>query len=305
MRLGALSEIGTLKQREKHVMKFVVTGANGRLGRLVIADLLTRGVAPESIAAGVRDPRKAADLAEQGVEVRTVDYDRPETLKAAFQPGDRVLLIASNVLGQRAGHAIAAIDAAAEAGVDLLAFTGTLGAPDADFIIAEEHKAIEVHLMASGLPWVLLRNGFYTENYTENLASALESGVLVGNAGNGRIASAARVDYAAAAAVVLTGEGHEKRAYELSGDTAWTMAEYAALVSEISGLDIVYREIPAEEHQAILVAAGLPESFAEALVDADAAIGRNRLDYTGGDLSRLIGRPTTTLRESVQAALAG
>ncbi|MEE4541917.1 NmrA family NAD(P)-binding protein [Streptomyces sp. V4-01] len=284
-------------------MSIVVTGATGQLGRLVVADLLERGVAAGEVAAVVRDEAKAADLAAQGVELRVADYDHPETLKDVFRAGDRVLLISANEVGRRIPQHTAVVDAAAAAGVALLVYTGVLGGPDADFALADEHKATEEHIRASGLPYVFLRNGWYTEVYTANLAPVLAHGAVIGNAGEGRVASAARADYAAAAAAVLAGEGHENTAYDLSGDTAWSFPEYAAVISELTGQEVVYRDVPGEERQAILVGAGLPEAFAAVLVDVDHAIGRGLLARTSGDLSRLIGRPTTPLRASVQAAL--
>lgn len=285
-------------------MTIVVTGATGHLGHLVIDELLTR-VPAADVAALVRDPAKAADLAARGVELRVADYNRPETLAAAFHAGDRVLLISGSEVGQRVAQHSAVVDAAAAAGVALLAYTGILGGPEADFVLADEHKATEAYILASGLPYVFLRNGWYTEVYTENLAPVLEHGAVVGNAGEGRVASAARADYAAAAAVVLTGEGHEGRAYELSGDVAWSFAEYAALLSELTGQQIVYNNVPGEARQQILVGAGLPADFAAILVDVDHAIGRGLLAGTSGDLTRLIGRPTTPLRETATAAVKG
>ncbi|WP_329175717.1 SDR family oxidoreductase [Streptomyces sp. NBC_01477] len=285
-------------------MSIVVTGATGHLGRLVIAELLARGVAPAGIAAAVRDTGKAADLAASGVELRVADYDRPETLKAAFAAGDRVLLVSGNEVGRRIPQHAAAIDAAAEAGVALLAYTGVLGGPAADFVLADEHKATEEHILASGLPYVFLRNGWYTEVYTANLPAVLEHGAVIGNAGDGRLASAARADYAAAAAVVLTGEGHENRAYELSGDTSWSFPDYAAVIAELSGREVAYHDVSPEERQEILTGVGVPADFAAVLVDVDQAIGRGLLAGTSGELARLIGRPTTPLRETVAAELA-
>jgi NAD(P)H dehydrogenase (quinone) len=291
------------RHRTGALMSIVVTGATGQLGRLVIADLLERGVAPGDVAAVVRDEARAADLAALGVELRVADYDRPDTLKDVFHAGDRVLLISGNEVGRRIPQHQAVVDAAAGAGVALLAYTGILGGPDADLVLADEHKATEQHILDSKLPYVFLRNGWYTEVYTANLAPVLAHGAVIGNAGEGRVASAGRADYAAAAAVVLTGEGHENKAYELSGDTAWSFPEYAAVIAELTGQEVVYRDVPGEERQAILVGAGLPEDFAAVLVDVDHAIGRGLLAGTSGELSRLIGRPTTPLRASVQAAL--
>lgn len=179
-----------------------------------------------------------------------------------------------------------------------------LGGPDADFQLAAEHKVTEQLILEAELPYTFLRNGWYTENYTANLAPVLEHGAVVANAGDGRIASATRADFAAAAAAVLTGEGHLGKAYELSGDVAWSLAEYAAVVTAATGKETVYRNVPAATHQEILVGAGLPEGFAAILVDVDEAIGRGLLAGTSGDLARLIGRPTTPLAETVAAAVA-
>ncbi|MFB6509626.1 SDR family oxidoreductase [Streptomyces virginiae] len=284
-------------------MSIVVTAATGALGRLVVEELLER-VPADRVAVVVRDEEKAADLAARGIEVRVADYDDPAALARAFEPGDRVLLISGNEIGRRVAQHTAVIDAAKAAGVAQLAYTGILGGPEADFELASEHTTTEQAVLASGLPYTFLRNGWYHENYTRELPTVLGHGAVVGSAGEGRVASAARADYAAAAAVVLTGEGHLNRIYELSGDTAWSLGEYAAEVSALSGKEIAYAEVPADEHLRILTGAGVPEGFAAIIVDVDAAIARGRLADTGGDLSRLIGRPTTPVTEAIGAALA-
>ncbi|WP_329118749.1 SDR family oxidoreductase [Streptomyces sp. NBC_01465] len=283
-------------------MSIVVTGATGALGRLVIDELLAR-VPADQVAAVVRDKDKAADLADRGVELRIADYNAPETLAGAFRSGDRVLLISGSEVGRRVPQHTAVIDAAKAAGVAQLAYTGILGGPDADFDLADEHKATEQLILDSGLPHTFLRNGWYTENYTANLAPVLAHGAVVANAGEGRVASAARADYAAAAAAVLVSDGHIGAVYELSGDTAWSLAEYAAEVAKATGKEIAYNNVPASVHQEILVGAGLPEGFAAILVDVDEAIERGRLAGTSGDLARLIGRPTTPISETIAAAL--
>jgi NAD(P)H dehydrogenase (quinone) len=284
-------------------MSIVVTGATGELGSLVV-DRLLETVPASEIAAVVRNKEKAAGLAARGVELRVADYDRPETLTGVFRTGDRVLFISGSEVGKRVPQHTAVIDAAKAAGVAQLAYTGVLGGPDADFQLAAEHKVTEQLILDSGLPYTFLRNGWYTENYTANLAPVLEHGAVVSNAGNGRVASATRADYAAAAAAVLTGEGHLGKAYELSGDVAWSFAEYAAEVSKAAGKEIAYNNVPAAVHQEILVGAGLPEGFAAILVDVDEAIARGLLAGTSGDLARLIGRPTTPMAETVAAAVA-
>jgi NAD(P)H dehydrogenase (quinone) len=285
-------------------MSIVVTAATGQLGRLVIDELLDRVPAAEVVAV-VRDAGKAADIAARGVELRIADYSDPQSLAGAFRTGDVVLLISGSEVGQRITQHTAVVTAAKEAGVARIAYTGVLGGPDADFLLADDHKATEQAILDSGLPYTFLRNGWYTENYTAQLPVQLEHGV-VGAAGEGRVGSASRRDFAAAAAVALTGEGHENKAYELSGDEAWTLAEYAAEVSKQSGKEIAYADVPAEVLTGILVGAGLPEAFVGILVDVDVSgISRGLLQGGSGDLSRLIGRPTTPLADTVAAALKG
>ncbi|GAA2386454.1 NmrA family NAD(P)-binding protein [Streptomyces coeruleofuscus] len=284
-------------------MSIVVTGATGSLGRLVVGELLAT-VPAEQIAAVVRNKEKAADLAARGVELRIADYSRPETLDGAFRAGDRVLLISGNDAEQRVAQHTAVIEAVQAAGVAQLAYTGVLGGPEADFELAASHKVSEQLILDVGLPYTFLRNGWYTENHTDQLAPVLRYNAVVQSAGEGRVASAARADYAAAAAAVLTGDGHLGQAYELSGDVAWSLAEYAAELSRQLGRTITYNNVPAETHLSILTSAGLPQPLAEILVDLDAAIERGLLAATPGDLARLTGRPTTPLADTVAAALA-
>jgi NAD(P)H dehydrogenase (quinone) len=285
-------------------MSIVVTAATGQLGSLVIDELLERVPASEVVAV-VRNAEKGADIAARGVELRIADYSDPESLAKAFGAGDVVLLISGNEFGRRATQHTAVINAAKEAGAARLAYTGVLGGPDADFALAAEHKLTEQAILDSGLTYTFLRNGWYTENYTCQLAVQLEHGV-VGATGEGRVGSASRRDFAAAAAVVLTGEGHENKAYELSGDTSWTLAEYAAELSKQSGKEVAHSEVPGEVLKGILVGAGLPEVMADTFVDVDVAgISRGLLQGGSGDLPRLIGRPTTPLADTVAAALKG
>ncbi|MGW2342423.1 SDR family oxidoreductase [Streptomyces sp. NPDC001661] len=284
-------------------MSHVVTGATGKLGRLVVTGLLDAGVPAPEIAAVVRDKDRAADLAGRGVELRVADYSDAGTLADAFRAGDRVLLVSGSEVGRRVPQHQAVIDAAKTAGVALLAYTGVLGGPDADFELAAEHKVTEQAILDSGLPYTFLRNGWYHENFTENLAPVLEHGAVVANAGEGRFASASRADFAAAAVAVLTGEGHEGKAYELSGDVAWSLAEYAAEVARQSGKEIVYRAVTPEQNREILLGAGLPAPFADILVGVDTAVEKGLLARQNGDLARLIGRPTTPIADAVAEAL--
>ncbi|MFE7565228.1 SDR family oxidoreductase [Kitasatospora sp. NPDC057500] len=280
---------------------YVVTGATGQLGRLVVEGLLAKVPASE-VAVVVRSAEKAADLAERGVAVRVADYNRPESLAGVFAAGDRVLLVSGSEVGSRVPQHTAVVEAARAAGVALLAYTSAPGA--ATFKLADEHKVTEAVIRDSGLPFALLRNGWYTENYLGDAAGTVERGAVVGSAGqDGRIATAPRRDYADAAVAVLTGEGHEGAVYELSGDAAWTLPELAAELALASGRPVAFHPVAPEEHLRILVGAGLPEGFAEILVDVDAGIARGELAGTPGDLARLIGRPTVPLAQSVKAAL--
>ncbi|MEV7187174.1 SDR family oxidoreductase [Kitasatospora sp. NPDC093102] len=280
---------------------YVVTGATGQLGRLVVEGLLAEVPASE-VAVAVRSAEKAADLAARGVAVRVVDYDKPETLAGAFAEGDRVLLISGSEVGRRIPQHRAVVEAAKAAGVALLAYTSAPGA--ATFRLADEHKATEELILASGLPYAFLRNGWYTENYLGDAAGTVARGVVLGSAGEGRIATAPRRDYADAAVAVLTAEDdHGNAVYELGGDAAWSLPELAAELTQASGRPVEHRDVTPAEHLDALVGAGLPQGFAEALVDVDAGIARGELAGTPGDLARLIGRPTVPLVESVRAAL--
>ncbi|MDZ4237438.1 MAG: SDR family oxidoreductase [Hydrogenophaga sp.] len=281
-----------------------ITGATGQLGRLVIQNLLNT-VPASQIVAAVRSPEKAADLAALGVQVRQADYAQPATLDAAFQGVDKLLLISSSEVGQRAPQHAAVIAAAQKAGVKLLAYTSLLRADSSPLGLAAEHKETEAMLRASGLPHVLLRNGWYTENYTGSVPAALQYGAVMGSAKDGRIASAARADYAAAAAAVLTKEGQAGQVYELAGDTAYTLAELAAEIAKQSGKPVVYNDLPQAAYAAALVQVGLPEGFAALLADSDVGASKGALFDDSHQLSQLIGRPTTPLAEVVKTALAG
>lgn len=280
-----------------------VTGATGHLGRLVVQDLLDRGVAPSDIVAAVRSPEKASDFADRGVDVREADYTKPDTLESAFVGVDRLLLISSSEVGQRVEHHRNVVNAAKQTGVDFLAYTSMLRADTSPMQLATEHKATEEWIRDSGLPFAFLRNGWYIENYTEQLDRVLERGALIGCADEGRISGATRADYAAAAAAVLTGEGHEGAVYELGGDEAFTMAELAAEITAQSSTEVVYRDLPAEEYTQALVDSGLPEPYAAVLADSDQGVAEGYLYTESDDLRRLIGRPTTPLTDAVAAAL--
>lgn len=279
-----------------------VTGATGQLGRLVIQSLLSKVPAAEIVAL-VRDPDKAADLAAQGVQVRQADYDQPGTLNAALAGVDKLLLISSSELGRRLPQHRAVIEAAQGIGLQLLVYTSLLHADQSPLGLAPEHLETERLIRASGLPYVLLRNGWYSENYTASIPAALTHGALQGCAQTGSIASAARADYAEAAAVVLTTEGQAVRVYELAGDSAYTLAELAAEITRQSGKTVVYTDLAEEVYKSALLGAGLPEGIAELLANSDACAAKGALLDERHELSRLIGRPTTPIAISVAQAL--
>lgn len=280
-------------------MTIVVTGATGRLGRHVVAGLRAKLPAGQVVAA-VRSPEKAADL---GVEVREADYDRPETLDAAFAGASKVLLISGTEVGRRVPQHQAVVDAAAKAGVTHLVYTSAPHADDTSLVLAPEHKATEEIIRASGVPFTFLRNNWYTENYVQPAQQAIATGVLTGSAGRGRVASATRADFAAGAVAVLTGEGHEGEVYELAGDVAWTFDDLAAEISAIAGREIPYRNLTADEHRAALIEAGVPAETAGFVVALDRNIAEGTLAGATGELRALIGRPTTPLGEGLAAAL--
>ena len=281
-------------------MKIGVTGATGQLGRLVIESLKQK-VAAEIIVALVRTPSKAADL---GIEARVFDYTQAETLVSSLQGIDKLLLISGNEIGQRLPQHKAVIAAAKQAGVKQIVYTSILHADSSPLSLAVEHLGTEVALKESGVTYTILRNGWYTENYTGSAKGAIGAGAFIGNAGDGKIASAARVDYAEAAAVVLAGEGHENKTYELAGDEAYTLTELAAEISKQSGKTIPYNNLSEADYAGILKSFGLPDGLAEMLADSDTGASKGGLFDDSHVLSALIGRPTTALAKVVAEAIA-
>ena len=284
-------------------MSVVITGATGHLGRLVVESLLQQDFPARDITAAGRDTTKIKDLADRGVRVRAIDYDDPATLDGAFRGAARILLISASQTGQRARQHGNAIDAARRAGAGLLAYTSIVHADTTTLRLAEEHQATETALRASGLEYVLLRNSWYTESYTAQIPAILQRGSLTGSADDGRVSAATRADYAAAAAAVLAGDGHAGRVYELGGDQAFTLTEFAAEISAQAGQPVSYHDLPMAEYAQLLISAGLPESAAAIIADADRGLARGDLYVDSGHLRQLIGRPTTSLHDAVAAAL--
>lgn len=283
-------------------MTIAITGATGQLGRLVVADLLSRGVPADQIVGVVRNPDKAADL---GVEVRTANYTDAEAVQAALVGVDRLLLISGSENGRRVEQHRTVIEAAKSAGVGQLVYTSAPRATDTTLILAPEHAATEQLLAESGLATTVLRNNWYNENYLGLLDTARQTGSVTSAAGDGRVASAARADFAAAAAVVLTSDGHAAKTYELGGDTAWTFAEFTEVVAQVLDRDVSYRSVSAGELDAQLSAAGLDAPTRGFLVGLDQNIAEGTLAEVTGELSALIGRPTTTIRDTLEQSVSG
>ena len=278
-------------------MKIGITGATGQLGTLVVKHLKSK-TDTSNLVALVRSPEKV-----DGIEARAFDYNEPAGLAESLKGIDRLLLISGNEIGQRARQHGNVIKAAKEVGVKWIVYTSLLRADSTTINLAGEHLITEKGLKESGIPFTLLRNGWYTENYTGSIPGAVGAGAFVGSAGNGKISSAARADFAEAAAVVLSGEGHEGKVYELAGDQAYTLTDLAAEISKQTGKEIPYQNLPEEEYSKVLKSIGLPDVFAEAIASWDVSASKGDLYSEDSTLSKLIGHPTTPLSDSVKAAL--
>lgn len=276
-----------------------ITGATGQLGQHVIESLL-KTVPASQIVAIVRNPAKATALSQQGIIVRQADYSDEAALTAALQGIDKLLLISSSEVGQRAPQHRNVINAAKAAHVKFIAYTSLLHADTSPLGLADEHVATEKMLAESGIGYALLRNGWYTENYLASAPAALEHGVFIGAAGEGKIASATRADYAAAAARVISEDGHSGKTYELAGDAGWTLSQLAAELAKQSGKKVVYQNLSEADFAAALKGVGLPAGLADMLADSDTGASKGGLFDDSHTLSKLIGRPTTSLADSVK-----
>lgn len=283
-------------------MSIIVTGATGHLGRLAVEALLARGVPAEHIVATGRRIDTLTDLQQRGVTVRRADYTDPASLRAAFAGAEKLLLVSSSEVGQRLPQHRNAITAAKDAGVGLIAYTSLTRADTSTLLLATEHRGTEQALAESGVPHVLLRNGWYTDNYTDQLPTYLQHGIL-GSAGTGQVSAATRADYAEAAAAVLTTDGHEGAVYELGGEP-FTMPKLAAAVSAATGQDVTYTDVPVDQYTQILLGAGLPEPVAAVYADGDRGVADGELYVEGNGLDKLIGRAPTSLTDAVTAAVA-
>lgn len=281
-------------------MTIVVFGATGQLGRHVLTSLRAHGVAPTEVRAVGRNTERLSELAAEGFATARADLDDPPTVRTAVEGADTVLLISASEPGRRLPQHRAVIDAAREAGVERIVYTSLLDAQDTAHVLAPEHKATEALLAESGLTTTILRNGWYTENYAGDFASARERGVIANAAGGARIASAPRADYAEAAAVVLTTDGHAGRIYELAGSYAWTFEEFATAASRVLGSDVEYRALTDDQEKQALLEAGLDEGTASFVVALAADSRHGLLDASGEQLETLIGHPTASLEDQLR-----
>ncbi len=280
---------------------YAVTGASGHFGRLAVLGLLDAGIAPAEIVAIVRTPAKAADLAQRGVTVRVGDYDQPTTLPAALADVEVLLLVSGSEPGGRVAQHGAVLDAATGAGVSRIVYTSILRADTNPVILAPEHKATEELIVAAPLAYTILRNSWYFEVYTAHLAQYLAQGAVVGATHGGRVAGAARADYAAAAVTVMTGAGHDNAIYELGGP-AFTMADLAATITEVTGTTVVVDDVSGERYAELLQDTGMDKDTAAFVAALDEATARGDLDTDSDDLARLLARPLTPLADAVRAA---
>lgn len=280
----------------------VITGASGQLGKLVLEELL-KSVPANALVAAVRRPDSVSDFARLGVQVRPMDYDQPDTLDFAFDGAEKVLMISSSAVGRRLPQHANLIKACQRADVKLLAYTSLLHADSSPLPLAAEHRQTESLLQDSGLPHVILRHGWYTENYLASIPAALQQGVLVGCAGAGMIASATRADYAAADAALVLADHPINNVYELAGDAAYTLSDFAAELSRQSHQTIPYRNLPQADYSQLLQDAGIPEALAVMLAESDTGASAGGLFDDSMTLSRWIGRPTTPLHDSIATAL--
>ncbi|HEY8699451.1 MAG TPA: SDR family oxidoreductase [Arthrobacter sp.] len=285
-------------------MSIVITGATGQLGRLVVEALMQRNVPAAEIVATGRSIEKLADFEARGVQAKPMDYSDPASVAQALQGATKVLLISGSEVGKRVDQHRTVIEAAKAEGVELVAYTSIANADTTTMKLAGEHQATEAILKDSGVPFAILRNGWYLENYTDQLAGTLAQGALAGSAGEGKVSAASRADYAEAAAAVLVADNQAGKVYELGGDRPFTLAELAQEISAAASKPVTYQNLPVEEYAGLLAGFGIPELFADILADSDLGIARGDLLVSGSDLRELIGRPTTPMPAAVRSAVA-
>ena len=282
--------------------KIVVTGASGKLGKLVLKELLAAGAA--DILATTRTPENLAEFASQGVDVRQADFKNPASLEDAFKGGTRLLLISTTDVGSRVPQHGAAIDAAKAAGVEHVIYTSWPDPQHSVAAVSPDHAATEDLVLKSGLKFTFLGNYLYSETLMFGLPKALETGKLFGAAGDGRAAYVTRQDCAYAAAGVLNNAvRYENKRLGISGPVAYTRSEIAQLASGITGKPLVYVDLPAEDFGKALVGAGMPEGFAKLFVSFELAIKAGELEAVTQDVSEVSGHTPASLSDFLKSAL--
>jgi NAD(P)H dehydrogenase (quinone) len=284
-------------------MTILVSGASGRLGRLVLDRLIARGVPASELVAGARSPREVDDLRARGIRTVAFDYDDPATLRAGLKGIDRFVLVSVSQPNTPVTQHDAVIEAAAAADVSALAYTSVYRASESALPLAPIHAAAERAIAATDLPAVILRNNSYTELYLGTVMRARQTGIITAAAGGGRIAGATRPDFADAAAVAITGESYLGRVLELSGDAAFSYADLAAAAAQIWGRDVAYLALTGEQMLSQFSSLGLDAKTAQVLATIDDAIAAGHLDSSDRTLSEMIGRPTTSLIDALRAGL--
>lgn len=274
-----------------------ITGASGKLGELILEELLNENIAANKIVAIARSPQKLDNFKKKGITVRYGNYDEPESLDLALKGVSKLLLISSSEIGKRIPQHKVVIDSAKKNNIELIAYTSILKADKSPLFLAQEHLETENMIKESGLPYVFLRNGWYTENYTDNVSAALEMGTLFGCAKDGRFSTAPRKDYASAAAKIISGSSHEGKVYELAGDESFTLSEFALILSKFFNKSIDFKNLDEKSYAQALVEAGLPQEFAKVLANSEAKAADGWLFDEGKKLSTLLGRQTTSIQE--------
>lgn len=280
-------------------MSFVITGATGQLGNLVVQNLLERGVKAGDIVATGRSLDRLEALRALGLRTAVLDYNNPAD--GVINAGDTVLLISGSEVGQRIAQHGNVVAAARAAGAARIVYTSVVRADATSLLVAPKHAATEDAIKDSGLAYTFLRNGWYHDNYQPAFEQARQTGVVVSSARDGRVSSASRADYAEAAAVALIGTGPDNATYELGGDTAWTMRDLAETFAEVLGQQVSLHEVTTDEHVSVLRGAGLDDGTIGFITTLDSNTADDTLLVTSGDLSRLIGRRTTPIAEAVRA----
>ena len=280
-------------------MKYGITGASGTLGHLTTEALLAR-VDASDVVLITREPGK---LDGGGAEVRAGDFTDAASLD--FSGIDRLLIISTDTVGSRVDAQKAAIDAAVAAGVQRIVYTSVTNPSHSNpAFVVPDHRETELHLLASGVEYTILRNAIYTEMYLASAPGAIASGTLATNAAGGLAVNVSRLDCADAAAAVLVGDEHANRIYDITGEEAIDADGLAALYSELSGRPVAVAQLD-DDAWAEAMSAHMPAAFAQAY----ATLGRaQRLGYQGFvsiAVRDITGHAPRSLRDVLAPGLSG